>query len=75
MGSNVTRQKRRAEFMRLPIAELAAWHLMVTCTSCRDARYLLTGRSPPGDALTGRSPTSCRGCGAASEPAASRRRW
>jgi hypothetical protein len=53
MGSNVTRQKRRAEFMKLPIAELTAWHLMVTCTSCRDARYL------PIEILAARYGTAC----------------
>ena len=41
MGSNITRQKRRAEFMRLPLSDLAAWHLMVTCAGCPGPpRYL-----------------------------------
>ena len=40
MGSNLTRQKRRAEFMKLSLPELASWHLMVTCGGCRDPRYL-----------------------------------
>jgi hypothetical protein len=40
MGSNITRQKRRGEFIKLSLPELAGWHLMVRCTACRDDRYL-----------------------------------
>jgi hypothetical protein len=40
MGSNITRQKRRAESMKLSLPELAGWHLIVTCAGCRDPRYV-----------------------------------
>ncbi len=32
--------KRRDTLLRLPIAELSAWHLVVTCATCRQDRYL-----------------------------------
>ena len=32
--------KRRDTLLRLPIGELAAWHLVVTCEGCRHDRYL-----------------------------------
>jgi hypothetical protein len=40
MGANISRRKRRSEFMKLSLPELAGWHLMVTCGACRDPRYL-----------------------------------
>jgi hypothetical protein len=40
MGHNVTRQKRRGEFMKLALPELAAWHLIIRCSGCPDDRYL-----------------------------------
>jgi hypothetical protein len=40
MGTNTTRQKRRGEFMKMGLADLAGWHLMVRCTACTDDRYL-----------------------------------
>ncbi len=33
--------KRRDALIRLPIGEMAAWHLMVMCAACRDERVLL----------------------------------
>jgi hypothetical protein len=40
MGSNITRQKRRGEFLKLSLPELAGWHMMVRCAGCTDDRYL-----------------------------------
>ncbi len=36
MGANISRSKRRSEFMKLSLPELAGWHLIVTCANCRD---------------------------------------
>lgn len=40
MGANISRGKRRGEFMKLSLPELAGWHLIVTCANCRDPRYV-----------------------------------
>ena len=40
MGANISTGKRRTEFMKLSLPELAGWHLIVTCAGCRDPRYV-----------------------------------
>jgi hypothetical protein len=34
-------RKKRDALMRLPIGELAAWHMMVMCAACRDERAVM----------------------------------
>jgi len=34
-------RKKREALMRLPIGELAAWHMMVICAACRDERAVM----------------------------------
>jgi hypothetical protein len=36
--------KRRDTMARLPIGELAGWHLMVSCGACRDERIVSINR-------------------------------
>ena len=34
-------RKKRDALMRLPIGELAAWHMMVLCAACQDERAVM----------------------------------
>ena len=43
MGHNTSNEKRRHALIRLPLGDLAHWHLMATCPQCRDKRYLPIG--------------------------------
>ncbi len=43
MGSNITRQKRRGEFMKLPLGDVAGWHFMIRCSGCTDDRFVPIG--------------------------------
>ena len=40
MGHNISREKRRAAFIRMPLPDLAGWHLIIHCRSCPEERVL-----------------------------------
>ena len=40
MGVNVPPDRRRDALMRMPIGELATWHLMAACAACRQDRIV-----------------------------------
>ncbi len=40
MGHNTSTDKRRTTLMRLPLSDLAGWHLIATCPACRDDRII-----------------------------------
>ena len=40
MGHNTSTEKRRTTLMRLPLSDLAGWHLLAACPACRDERII-----------------------------------